>query len=168
MSGGLRRLALGEAGAAPALVLAGIALVVAFISVFGTRALVSADNSATREALRQLPTVDAGVTVTADLSAWPTTGTLPAVKIAHLGDLLAASVPRKQDFLTSQHWGGALMPTIVVLNPAPSAVLSKPPLVEIAYRTGLATDCVLVKGSLPNANPVINPAGHGRPAVTTL
>ena len=62
----LRRLAVGEAGAAPALVLAGIAVVVAFISVFGTRALVSADNSATVEALRQVPPVDAGVLVTAE------------------------------------------------------------------------------------------------------
>ena len=98
----LRRLTIGEAGATPALVLAGIAVVIACISVFGTRALVSADNSATREALRQLPPVDAGVMVTADLSAWPETGTLPAVKIDHLGDLLARSVPRQQDFKPSQ------------------------------------------------------------------
>ncbi|HXS65849.1 MAG TPA: hypothetical protein VN767_23605 [Streptosporangiaceae bacterium] len=167
-AGRLRRLAMGEAGAAPALVLAGIALVVAFISFFGTRALVSADNSATREALHQLPALDAGVMITADLSAWPGTGTLPAVRIGHLGDLLAASAPRQQDFLTSQHWGGVIMPRVVVLNPAPSAVLSKPPVVEIAYRTALATDAMLVKGSLPNGNPVISQGGHGRPAVTTL
>lgn len=164
----LRRLAIGEAGAAPALVLAGIAIVVAFISVFGTRALVSADNSAIAEALSQVPPVDDGVLVTADLSAWPKTGELPARRIDNLGDALSASVPRKQDFLTSQHWGGAIMPKLIVLNPAPSALLDHPPQVEITYRTALAAQSTLVKGSFPNGKPTISPGGHGRPRVTTF
>jgi putative ABC transport system permease protein len=164
----LRRLVVGEAGVAPALMLAGIAVVVAFISVFGTRALVSADNSATAEALRQVPPVDAGVLVTADLSAWPKTGTLSAQRIDHLGALLASSVPRQQDFLTSQHWGGAIMPTVVALNAAPSAVIDNPPQVEIAYRTALATNSVLVKGSMPDGNATIKPAGNGQSRVVTF
>jgi putative ABC transport system permease protein len=164
----LRRLALGEAGFAPALVLAGIAAVVAFISVFGTRALVSADNSATSEALRQLPAVDAGALVTADLTAWPRTGTLPAVRLSHLGDLLASDVPRPQDFLIAQLYGSELMPTLVVQNPAPSAVCSAAPYIEIAYRTTLATSSTVVSGSMPDANPTLEPGAHGRPGTTTF
>jgi putative ABC transport system permease protein len=149
-------------------VLAGIAVVVAFISVFGTRALVSADNSATAEALRQVPPIDAGVLVTADLSAWPKTGTLPAVRIDHLGDLLAASVPRQQDFLASQHWGSAIMPAVSALNAAPSAVIDLQPQVEIAYRSALATNSVLVQGSMPDGNATIKPGAHGQPPVVTF
>ncbi len=34
---------------------------------------------------------------------------------------------------------------------------------EIAYRTALATNSTLVKGSMPDGNPTIEPGGHGQP-----
>ena len=77
-------------------------------------------------------------------------------------------MPRQQDFLTSRHWGSAIMPTVVALNAAPSAVIDLPPQVEIAYRTALATNSVLVKGSLPDGNATIQPGGHGQPPVVTF
>jgi putative ABC transport system permease protein len=164
----LRRLAIGEAGVAPALVLAGVAVVVSFISVFGTRALDSADNSATGEAVRQLPVVDAGVLVTADLTAWPRTGTLPAARIGHLGDLLASDVPRPQDFLIAQRWGSAIMPALAVPNAAPSATCSQAPKMEVAYRAPLAAHATLAQGSMPEANPTIEPGGRGQPPTVTF
>ncbi len=159
----LRRLAVGEAGAAPALVLAGIAVVVAFISVFGTRALVSADNSATVEALRQVPPVDAGVLVTADLSAGPRPARCPRAdrpsrRPAGRQRAEAAGLPAP-----ARHWGSAIMPRGIALNAAPSGVIDQAtPQVEIAYRSALATNSVLVQGSLPDGNAAI--AGRARPA----
>ena len=67
----VRRLVLGEAGPAPALVLAGVALVIAFIVTAGPRALAAADTRATRQAVAQAPVLDTAVQVTADLQATP-------------------------------------------------------------------------------------------------
>src|ERR1700722_2283773 len=145
----LARLILGEAGVTPALVLAGVALIVTLISMAGARALVAADNTATRQALHQLPAVDNGLLVSADLEAWPATGVLPVARIAALTRVLATQLPRKADFQSGQNWGGVLGPLQDVTNPAPSAVVNLPPLIEAAYRTGLAKHAKVVAGALP-------------------
>ncbi len=72
----LRRLVLGEAGPAPALVLAGVTVVITFIVAAGPRALAAADTRATRQAIAQAPTLDTGAQVSADLRAAPGNGVL--------------------------------------------------------------------------------------------
>jgi putative ABC transport system permease protein len=164
----LKRLAIGEAGWGPALVVAGVAIVVAFISIAGARLLVSADNIATGEALRQVPVLDAGLVVSANPPAAPVSGRLSAARIGRIGRLLAAALPRRGDFLARQSWGGVLMPTVIVANPAPSVVTIRPPSMQVAYRTGLASRCVVVAGSLPGkAGPIVRGSG-GAPVSVTL
>jgi putative ABC transport system permease protein len=164
----LKRRLLGEAGVIPALVLAGVALVVAFISVGGARAVVSADNTATRQALRQLPAVDSGVLVSADLAAWPGTGVLPAADFTGLESLLAKDLPRPQDFQQGRNWTGATMPPLPVTNPAPSAKANLPPVIEVSYRADLTARTALVTGSLPSGQARITPGRPGHPGRVTL
>jgi putative ABC transport system permease protein len=164
----LRRLAIGESGPAPALVLAGVSLVVAFISLAGARGLVSADNSAIRQALGQLPAIDAGTDVSADLTAWPSTGELPASDISGLQRLLARSLPSRPDFAVGQDWAGATMPLLNVTHPAPSAESDLPPVVEVVYRTGLAARSAVIAGSLPAGPPLIKARSRGKPGSVTF
>jgi putative ABC transport system permease protein len=162
----LRRLTIGEAGWGPALVVAGVAVVVAFISIAGARLLVSADNTATRQAIGQVPVLDAGIDVSANPSATPVGGVLSAADIARIGRLLLAGLPRRQDFRLGQSWSGVLMPTAAVANPAPSAVATGGPSIEVAYRTALASRCVVVAGSLPGAAGPIRSGVNGAGLVT--
>ncbi|HEU5423789.1 MAG TPA: hypothetical protein VFU72_09645, partial [Nitrolancea sp.] len=145
----LRRLAIGEAGWGPALVLAAVAVVAAFISIAGPRLVVTADNTATKQAIAQMPVLDSGIFTTATPSATLPSGVLSAAKIDKIGRLLVAGLPRRQDFHPGQTWASVLMPSAIVANPAPSAVTIRPPSMEIAYRSGLASRCVVVAGSLP-------------------
>lgn len=163
---GLRRLAFGEAGWGPALVMAGVAVVVAFICVAGTRLLVSADNTATEQALAQMPVLDAGVVVSANPPAIPVSGVLSAADVARIGRLMQAGLFRRQDFRTHQSFSTVLMPSAIVANPAPSAVASQPPHMEVAYRSGLASHCVVVAGSLPEAAGPIRSGRGGVGSVT--
>ncbi len=159
----VRRLILGEAGLAPALVLAGVALVVAFISVAGARALLTADNTASRQALRLLPAIDRGLMISADLQAWPKTGVLPPADVSEFSHKVLGTLPRRPDFIPAQDWSGVSLPYLTVTNPAPSAVIDLPPLVEAVYRTGLAALTSVVAGSLPDAaGPVGRPRMAGR------
>src|SRR5579859_5288079 len=128
----LRRLAIGEAGWGPALVVACVAVVVAFISIAGARLLVSADNTATRQALGQMPVIDAGAVVSANPQAAAVNGPLSAADIDRIKKLLAADLPLRGDFLLGQSWGGVLLPAVTVTNPAPSAVTIEAPKMEVA------------------------------------
>ncbi len=164
----LRRLAFGEAGPRPALILAGVALITSFISIAGARALVSAGDTATRQALSELPPIDRGAEVTADLSAWPVSGVLPAPAISKIRDQLAASLPRRQDFLPGQDWGGATMPPLTVANPAPRAYVSGPPKVEVGYRADLDRFARVSSGKLPAGPAQVTAARHGKAGTVTF
>ena len=145
----LRRLVLGESGPAPALVLAGVALVIALIVTGGPRALVSADNQATRQAIAQAPALDVGVSVTADLRAGPGAGAPTAASIHALIAKFAGIMPESSDFADGGRWAGITTPTVFVTNAAPSAAADNPPTLELDYRDGLASHCVLLAGALP-------------------
>lgn len=164
---GLRRLAVGEAGWGPALVMAGVAVVVAFISIAGARLLVSADNTATEQELTQVPVLDAGIVVSANPPATPIGGVLSAADISKIGRLMRAKLIRRQDFRTHQSFATVVMPSSTVANPAPAAVTIKPPSMEVAYRSGLASSSVVVAGSLPDAASPIR-LGRGGLAPVTL
>jgi len=163
----LRRIILGEAGLAPALVLAGVAMVTAFIVVAGPRALATADTRATRQALAQAPSLDDGALVTADLQAGLGRGTLTAAKIAALTSRFAGKLPARALFPAAEHWAGVVLParTVISTTPPPKG---RPQTVEAAYRTRLARHCVVVAGSLPAGKAIIRPASGGRPRSITL
>src|SRR5215467_3260694 len=163
----LRRVILGEAGLAPALVLAGVALVTAFIVVAGPRALATADTRAIRQALAQAPSLDDGALLTADLQAGPGSGTLTARTIAALTRRFAGKLPARVLFPAAQHWAGAVLPARTVLRRTPPPE-GRPQTVEAAYRTQLARHVVVIAGSLPTGNSLIRPASAGIPRSVTL
>ena len=158
----LRRLVVGEAGQAPALVLGGVALMIAFITTAGPRALVSAENRAAIQAVAQAPAADRGVLVTADLLASPQDDVVDAAKIQALASAFAADLPPGRHFPAAQHWAGVTFPRVTVDNPAPSAVLSSPPVLEVGYRAGLARNSTIVAGSLPVGPIAARPGSTGK------
>ena len=162
-----RRLVLGEAGPAPALVLAGVALVIAFIVTAGPRALTAADTRATRQAVGQAPPLDTAVVVTADLQARPGSGVLQARTIDALASRFTARLPGPGLFPASLRWAGVVMPARTVLLARPPAD-GRPRLIEAAYRSRLASHSVVVAGSLPTGPAVVRPAAAGRTASIML
>jgi putative ABC transport system permease protein len=163
----VRRLVLGEAGFAPAVILAGVALVISFVAIAGPRALVTADNRATSQAVAQAPALDVGALVTADLQAGPGAGVLSAATIGALSGRLAAELPSPRDFPAARRLAGVSLPTLTALNAAPSAIADSPPIVEVAFRTGLGGHCLVLAGSLPVGPGVIRP-GRGTAPGTVI
>src|SRR6185437_6379314 len=144
-----RRLVLGEAGPAPALVLAGVAMVIAFIVAAGPRALAAADNRATRQAVAQALALDTGAQVNADLQARPAGGVLHARTIDLLARSFDAELPKSGAlFPVSQSWAGVVMPASSVLLTAPPKD-GRSRTIETAYRSRLRAHSAVVAGSLP-------------------
>ncbi|HKR71998.1 MAG TPA: hypothetical protein VJT16_24410 [Streptosporangiaceae bacterium] len=161
----LRRLVLGEAGPAPALVLAAVAMVIAFIVAAGPRALAAADDRATRQAVAQAPAMDTAVQVNADLQARPANGVLSGRTMDLLSGRFAAKLPVPSQFPASQHWAGLILP-------AQPRKLSAPPpdgrgqVIEAAYRSQLAKHSAIVAGSLPTGPAVMQRTAGKTTAIT--
>ena len=166
----LRRVVLGEAGPAPAWVLAGVAMVIAFIVVAGPRALASADNRATRQAVAEAPALDNGALISADLTATPSAGHrtagLSATAIGALARAFAARLPLAGLFPPNEHWAGVMTPSEEVISP-PSPD-GKRQFVELAYRSALAGNATVVAGALPAGRAVVRAGAGGRPGSVTL
>jgi len=163
----MRRLVLGEAGPAPALVLAAVAMVMAFIVAAGPRALAAADNRATRQAVAQAPALDTAVQVNADLPARSANRLLSARTMDMLGSRFAATLPAHALFPASQRWAGVVLPqlTRVTSGQPPGGI---PEHIETAYRSRLRSYSIIVAGSLPAGPAVIRRAAAGRNATITL
>jgi putative ABC transport system permease protein len=164
----MRRLVLGESGAAPALVLAGMALVVAFIVTAAPLALASAGNRATRQALGQAPSVDSGAQFSADMPAGASGAVLGAALDRRLGNAFGALLPFRRQFPAGRSWAGVSVPALPALNAAPSAVASGPPIVELDYRSALAANSALVAGSYPSGPGPESRGRSGHPTRITL
>lgn len=164
----LRRLVLGEAGPAPALVLAGVALVIAFIVTAGPLALTSAGNRATRQAIAQAPPFDAGARVTADYQYSPGVGPLSGPIMSNLARTFESELPMRSKFPPSQAWANVSVPSLTVLNAAPSAIISQLPILEVDFRSGLAGHSKLIAGSLPGRPGPSTPRASKSPGSVTL
>ncbi len=164
----MRRLVLGESGAAPALVLAGMALVVAFIVTAAPLALASEGNRATRQALGQVPSVDVGAQFAADMPAGASGAVLTDALDRRLSTAFGAVLPFRRQFPAGRSWAGVSVPALPALNAAPSAVATGPPIVEVDYRSALAANSVLVAGSYPDGPGPQRPGRSGHPGQITL
>ncbi len=152
------RLLAGEAGPGPALALAVIALLSAFVATAGPREITSLQNSALRQTLASAGAF--GISATAD---WHLTSTGPPLTAAQIQVMAGAMGGYLRPPLVSpaaQRWAGLTMPFLAVLNPAPRAVLGGPPILEVAYRSALASHARLISGSLPQAATSARPAGR--------
>jgi putative ABC transport system permease protein len=142
-----RRLLTGEAGPGPALALALIALLAAFVATAGPRAVASLQN----HALRQTLTSAGAFGISAD-DSWQLPGSQPltAGQMQLMGGVMGGFIRPPLVSPAAQRWAGLTLPFLRVLNPRPQAILGGPPVIEVAYRTALAGHARLAAGSLPH------------------
>ena len=141
-----RRLLAGQAGPGPALALALVALLGAFLATAGPREVTRLQNAALTQTLASAGAF--GISATDD---WQLAGGAPigAGQIQAMGSAIGGFVRPPLLSPVAQRWAGLTMPFLQVLNPRPHAVLGGPPTVEVAYRSALASHARLISGSLP-------------------
>ena len=150
----LGRLLAGPAGRGPAVALAVIAALAAFLATAGPRESAALQDTALHQTLAANSAAGAGLYANA---AWDMTGTAPgqllsAQKMQLAGRVLSSFLvaPLKPEPGTAA-WSGLTTPLYGVTNPAPRAVLSEPPQIELGYRSALAANGRLVAGSYPGS-----------------
>jgi putative ABC transport system permease protein len=148
----------GDPGPGPAVALAGLALLCAFVAMAGPRELTALRNTALQQTLASAPPFS--VTAT---DSWQIVGSLrpPATvsQISAMGGAMAASLGPPLVSPASQRWAGLTAPYRPVPQAAPSAVMAGPPDVEVVYRDALTAHARLVSGSFPRAATQSSQAG---------
>ena len=164
----LGRLLTGPTGRGPAVALAVVAALAAFLATAGPRESAALQDTALHKTLAASSATGVGLYANAD---WDMTGTTPT-------DLLSSQEMRMAGHVLSSFlvaplkpepgtpaWSGLTTPLYGVTNPAPRAVLSEPPQIELGYRSALAANGRLVAGSYPgNATLTVGRGNH--PKVT--
>ena len=142
------RLLAGEAGPGPALALALIALLGAFLAIAGPREVTALQNGSLNKSL-----ASAGAFGISAEDDWQLAGGPPmgAGQIQAMGSAMGGFIHPPLVSPAAQRWAGLTLPFLPVLNPQPQAILGAPPVVEIAYRSALAGHVRLISGSLPHA-----------------
>ncbi len=168
---GWRRIVLGEAGPAPALILAGVTLVITFIVLAGPRALAAAGDRAVASAAAHAPALDAGTLVTAVQQVGRAGTGLPAGLGAATVSALTRSFGRQLAAAARSGqavpWGGFAGPArgIITAGPPPQG---RPQTIEVGYRTGLGAHAVVLAGRLPSGPAVIRRGPGGRVRSVTI
>jgi putative ABC transport system permease protein len=153
-----RRFLAGDAGPGPWLALAVIALLTAFLAAAGPREITSTQNKTLRQTLAQA----GGFSVSAATS-WQIIGPGQAVTAGQIQTMSAVMASYLRPPLVSparQQWSGLTAPLLVVHNPAPQAVASMPPQLEVAYRAALSGNARLVSGQLPQSATASSTGNH--------
>jgi putative ABC transport system permease protein len=145
----LRRFLTGPAGPGPAAALAVIALLGAFVAAAGPREFTALQNSALRQTVASAGSfgISAGTSWQVPASAAP--DQLTATQILQISAAISSQIRPPLVTPAGRSWAGLTTPFQGVENPAPRAILSLPPVLEIAYRSGLAGNCRLVAGAFP-------------------
>jgi putative ABC transport system permease protein len=143
------RLLTGEPGAGPALALAVIALLAAFVATAGPREITSLQNRALRQTLAAAGPFGISATGYWQINGPTVLGALKAGQIQRMTNVIGGSMRPPLVSPAAQQWGGLTMPLLGVLNPPPKSVLGGPPLLEVAYRSALASNAKLIYGTLP-------------------
>jgi putative ABC transport system permease protein len=150
----LGRLLAGPAGRGPAVALAVIAALAAFLATAGPRESAALQDTALHQTLAANSAAGVGLYANA---TWDMTGTAPgkllsAQKMQLAGRVLSSFLvaPLKPEPGTPA-WSGLTTPLYGVTNPAPRAVLSEPPQIGLGYRSALAANGRLVAGSYPGS-----------------
>jgi putative ABC transport system permease protein len=147
----LLALARGEAGAGPAWALAGIALLGVFVAMAGPRELATVQTTALQAALARVPGLDDGISSQVQWQVAGHDSVLTPALSNQVTTAIAAQMhpPVRPDLARS--WSSVTTPAHAVVHPAPRAVLSGPPALEIAYRSALPAYARLTSGSRPDA-----------------
>ena len=147
----LARLLAGPAGRGPAVALAVIAALGAFLATAGPRESAALQNAALHKTLAGFA-AGVGLYATAD---WDMTGTTPTdllspQQLQTAGHVLRSYLaPPLKPAPGAADWNGLTSPLIGVTDAAKSAFLGEPPQLELGYRSALAANARLVAGTYP-------------------
>ncbi|MGH3403891.1 MAG: hypothetical protein ACRDRJ_15535, partial [Streptosporangiaceae bacterium] len=155
-----RRALTGEAGPGTAMALAAVSLLIVLIAIGGPREISDAQYSAQASALAQLSALDIAVTAQGTwLENQAGSADLSADAGQDLAFLLAAAV-RPVPLAPAGQWTSVITPERVIQNPAPKAVLSEPPVLQVVYRSDLAAYARTAAGKLPDTARLVRRPGQ--------
>ena len=156
----LRRLVAGQAGPGPAVALAVIALLSAFIAAGGPREVTVVQNRALGQDIAAAGQFSVLVQTSWPVSSSAAPDQLSAAGMQQVAAAIASQIGPPLKVPASRQWSGLATPFERVGNPAPQAVLSAPPSLEVSYRSALARNARLVSGSYPDAVSYVDEGGH--------
>jgi putative ABC transport system permease protein len=139
------RLLTGEPGPGPGLALAVLALLGAFIATAGPRELTSLQNTALQQTLRS----SGQFGLSASYMYSTSLGATEVTAIQQMGGAMAGYLRPPAVSPAAQRWSGLTAPSVTYPGAPPQAMLSLPPVIEVAYRTALGSHSRLVSGSFP-------------------
>jgi putative ABC transport system permease protein len=160
LAGRMRRFLTGPAGPGPAVAFVVIAMLSAFVAAGGPREFTSLQNSALRQAMAAAGPFGISVQTSWQIPASAAPDKLSSTQLQLLGDAIGSQIGPPLVAPASRSWAGLTAPFQEVSNPAPRAILSGPPDLEIAYRSGVTSNARLVSGALPRT--VTYSSGGGR------
>jgi len=155
----LRRFLTGPAGPGPAWALAAVALLSAFVAAAGPREFTALSNHALAQDVAAAGPFGMSVQTSWQIPASAAPDQLSAAQLQLAGNAIGDQIVRPLDAPPAGRWSGLTAPFQTVGNPAPSAILSGPPQLEIAYRSALAGQAHLVAGRFPRAVTYLSQAG---------
>jgi putative ABC transport system permease protein len=160
LPGRLRRFLTGPAGPGPAGALAVIALLSAFVAAAGPREFTALQNNALRQDVASAGSFGISAQTSWQIPATAGPDQLSAAQIQKFGASISSQIGPPLISPAARRWAGLTTPFRQVENPAPAAILSGPPMLEIAYRSDLAGNSRLVSGSFPGAATYLKQAGQ--------
>jgi putative ABC transport system permease protein len=152
----LWRFLTGDPGPGPALALAVIALLGAFVAMAGPRELTKVQNNALRQTLASAGSF--GISASDDWQLVAGGQPLSASQIQIMAELMGGYLHPPLVSPAASRWAGLTTPLRSWPSAPPRAVLGLPPVLEMAYRSALASNARLVSGSYPQ---VATPARMG-------
>jgi putative ABC transport system permease protein len=143
----LWRLVAGDPGPGPALALAVIALLGAFVAMAGPRELTKVQNNALRQTLASAGSF--GISAATDWQIVAGGQPLSPAQIQVMADVMGGYLQPPLVSPAASRWAGLTTPLRSWPAAPPRAVLGVSPKLEMAYRTALASNARLVSGSFP-------------------
>jgi putative ABC transport system permease protein len=145
----LWRFLAGQPGPGPALALAVIALLGAFVAMAGPRELTAVQNHALRQTLASAGSF--GVSASDDWQLVAGGRPVSATQIQIMAYIMGEYLHPPLVSPAVSRWSGLTAPLLPWPSAPPRAVLGEPPVLEMAYRSALASNARLVSGSFPQA-----------------
>ncbi len=151
------RLLTGPAGLGPAVALALIALLAAFLATAGPRESTRLQNGALRQTLAASPAF--GIFASGETTVTGSRQMITPKQLGVAGGVLGSALFPPLISPQAERWSGVTSPQSTVLNPVSRAVLVGPPVFETDYFGPLAGNTRLLSGSYPRTASATHKAG---------
>jgi putative ABC transport system permease protein len=144
---GLWRFLAGQPGPGPALALAVIALLGAFVAMAGPREITKVQNNALAQTLASAGSF--GISASDDWELVAGGQPMSAAQIQIMSEVMGGYLHPPLVSPAASRWSGLTTPLLPWPGAPPRAILGVLPKVEMAYRSALASNARLVSGSFP-------------------